>query len=127
MPYSKDFYTIPFDKAIPLIVKYGKGDLPLLPLCMACKSDCATHFNGTFENLCDTCYIKEIDKLVHQKEFKQNRNKTRNNKICSTCGSKKAYIKNGKKYKTCEDCLIRKREERLRRIKERESSKEELQ
>lgn len=122
LPGSKDLYTIPFDKAIPIIKSLGFGrPYPPLPLCVRCKSDVATHFDGSVCNVCGKCYSESVNLILDEKYTNKKRPKPytpRNNKICSTCGSRRGCIKNGKKYKTCEECLIKKKEERLRRLQE---------
>lgn len=111
MPNSKDLYVLSFDKAIPIIVEYGKKKYTPLPLCVMCHQDYASHLDGVLSNLCESCYNTEIEKIMNEIMSKRKRNIPRNNKICSTCSLRKACIKNGRKLKTCEECLLRKKEE----------------
>lgn len=122
LPGSKDLYTIPFDKAVPIIKKLGFGrPYTPLPLCIKCRSDVATHSDAIASSVCDKCYNILVSSLLDEKYMKKKNSKPykpRNNKICSTCGSRRGTIKNGRKYKTCEECLVKKKEERLKRLQE---------
>lgn len=94
---------------------------PPLPLCEKCKSDCANKINTPFGNVCECCYEKELSIIWRKeraKKIKKKESKLKNNRICSTCSTRKACVKNGRKYKTCEECLIKKKEERLKRLSE---------